>query len=347
MRYKDFETEDFLADEFFIQWVKNPNDNNRHFWEKWLAQHPEKRRVVMEAVSIISAIHYKGKFAVNDRLYIETFENIIKAEREGGHKAKNTFERRTWDFFVLFRQAAAGLLILFCLGLLYRVVFDPHAQEEVKEHEVVTLIKANPAGKKSLITLSDGSKIYLNSESEISYGSRFSDSIRRVSLKGEAFFEVAKESRPFVVETQGTQIRVLGTSFNVNQKENGSLTVALVSGKVRINDPQGNQVHLEPNEMMVKDQGGNLHKTNFDPLEITGWKDKILVFKKSAFSEVREKIEKWYGVEVRINGRINSNWSYSGIYRDETLENVLRGIFLTSGLSYDIENKTVTITNPR
>src|SRR5690606_33995540 len=109
MRYKDYDIEDFLMDEFFIQWIKNPNDNNRHFWEKWLEQHPEKRPVVMEAVSIISAIHYKGKFAVNDSLYIETFENIIKAERECGHKVKNTSERRTWDFFVLFRQVAAGL----------------------------------------------------------------------------------------------------------------------------------------------------------------------------------------------------------------------------------------------
>ena len=81
MKYKDFEIDDFLMDEFFIQWIKNPNDNNRHFWEKWLEQHPEKRPVVMEAVSIISAIHYKGKFAVNDSLYIETFENIIKAEK--------------------------------------------------------------------------------------------------------------------------------------------------------------------------------------------------------------------------------------------------------------------------
>src|SRR5690606_25765847 len=161
----------------------------------------------------------------------------------------------------------AALLILFSLGLLYQVAFDPGPLEEVAETEVITLKKANPAGKKSRITLSDGTTIYLNAESEISYSAGFSDSVRRLSLRGEAFFEVAKESRPFVVETQGTKIRVLGTSFNVNQKENGSLTVALVSGKVRINDAQGNQLNLEPNEMMVKEQDGGLRKTHFDPLE--------------------------------------------------------------------------------
>ena len=169
-----------------------------------------------------------------------------------------------------------------------------------------------------------------------------------VSLKGEAFFEVQKESRPFVVETQGTKIQVLGTSFNVNQKDNGPLMVALVTGKVRINDQQGNQVNLEPNEMMVREKGGNLYKTVFDPLEITAWKDKVLIFKSNTFSEVKDKIENWFGVKIRLKGKINSDWTYSGIYKDETLENVLRGIFLTSGLSYKIEDKkSVTITNPK
>src|SRR5690606_41101193 len=60
---------------FFIQWVKQPNENNRHFWEKWLDQHPEKREVVMQAVSIISSVHYQDKPDMEDRLYVEVFEN--------------------------------------------------------------------------------------------------------------------------------------------------------------------------------------------------------------------------------------------------------------------------------
>src|SRR5690606_21045032 len=146
-----------------------------------------------------------------------------------------------------------------------------------------TLIsRTNPAGKKSIVTLSDGTKIYLNAESEIRYASEFSDSLRLVSLKGEAFFEVEKEGRPFVVEIEQTRVRVLGTSFNINQKHNGALMVALVSSKVSINDQQGNQMNLEPSEMMVRGKDGNIHKTTFDPLEITGWKDRVLVFKKSS-----------------------------------------------------------------
>src|SRR5690554_4801757 len=121
----------------------------------------------------------------------------------------------SWITFDVIRRVAAIFLILFCLGILYQVLNNP-PKVEVVEKQAHIIKRANPAGKKSLISLSDGTKVYLNSDSEISYGSEFSDSLRHVSLKGEAFFEVAKESRPFVVETQGTKIRVLGTSFNVN-----------------------------------------------------------------------------------------------------------------------------------
>ncbi len=83
-------------------------------------------------------------------------------------------------------------------------------------------------------------------------------------------------------------------------------------------------------------------------MEITAWKDKVIVFKSSTFSEVKDKIERWFGVKIKLRGKIDPAWTYSGIYKDETLENVLRGIFLTSGLRYNIENKkSVTITNPK
>lgn len=343
MKYTEYDIDDFLLDEFFIQWVKQPNENNRHFWEKWLEQHPEKREVVMQAVSIISSVHYQEKPVMGDRLYVEVFENILKAEKDVKSLASNN---QVWNFGFPWRGMAASLLMLFCLGMVYHLLTAPPINEEAILTESVLISKSNPAGKKSILTLSDGTKIYLNAESEINYASAFSDSLRLVSLKGEAFFEVQKEGRPFVVEIGQTRITVLGTSFNVNQKEDGVLTVALVSGKVSVNDREGNRVDLEPSEMLVREKDGNIHKTAFDPLEITGWKDKVLVFNKSSLVDVKKKVEHWFGVQVQLNGQIDPGWSYSGVYKDETLENVLRGIFFTSGLSYKIEDKNVVITNP-
>lgn len=343
MKYEDYNIDDFLMDDFFIHWVKNPNDNNRHFWEKWLEQHPEKRDIVMQANLIISSVHYKSKPLMNDRRYVEAFENILKTDNNSGLK-KTKMEAEFRKPKSQWRGIAACILILFCMGIIYQLIISPNSTPEASSHNVTMIKRANPAGKKSILTLSDGSKIFLNSGSEISYTSGFNDSLRLVRLVGEAYFEVQKENRPFVVETGNTKITVLGTSFNVNQKQNGTLKVALVSGKVHINDQEGNHMQLKPSEMLVRDMDGAFHKTGFDPLTITGWKDKILVFKECSFSEVKEKVENWFGVELILQGKINTNMTYSGTYKEESLENVLRGMFLTSGLAYKIENKKVTIT---
>ncbi|MEX2594493.1 MAG: anti-sigma factor, partial [Anditalea sp.] len=147
MRYKDYDIDDFLMDEFFIQWIKNPNENNRHFWEKWLEQHPEKREVVMEAISIIGSVHYKEKSTVDNRLYIETFENIVKAEKHPVDNKSRSFKKQKRHFDFPFRQIAATLLILFCFGMMYHVVFHPPIKEVAIKNEIKTIKRANPAGK--------------------------------------------------------------------------------------------------------------------------------------------------------------------------------------------------------
>jgi transmembrane sensor len=99
--------------------------------------------------------------------------------------------------------------------------------------------------------------------------------------------------------------------------------------------------------MLSIKEDGKLYKTGFDSLEVIGWKDRVLLFRSASFGDVKQKIENWYGVELRLEGKVSQNWKYSGIYRDETLENVLRGIFITSGMKYTIENRKVTLYNPK
>ncbi|WP_373399271.1 hypothetical protein V8V91_05930 [Algoriphagus halophilus] len=80
MKYEDYELEHFLVDEFFIQWVKNPNENTTHFWEKWLVANPKKRGIVLEAAQLIKSIGYKEKPEFSNEVYIKLFENIIRFE---------------------------------------------------------------------------------------------------------------------------------------------------------------------------------------------------------------------------------------------------------------------------
>jgi ferric-dicitrate binding protein FerR (iron transport regulator) len=351
MKYQDYDIANFITNEFFIQWIKNPNENNCHFWEKWMEQHPEKRALVNEAANLIRSVQYAHSPEFTDRMYVEAFEQILRADTEFLQVKPTTAATKTptqkGNFFAFFpiRKTAASLLVLFFLYAQYEAFrYNP---DPVKEPEIPIITRSNPAGQRSIIDLPDGTKIHLNSESEIEFAQEFSADIRLVSLKGEAFFEVQKENRPFLVESGNTKIRVLGTSFNVKQKTNEPLYVALVTGKVRVNAKNGDQVTLNPDEMLVMEEGGKFYKTSFDPLGVTGWKDNNLVFKNTIFPEVIDKLELWYGVKISVKGRFDPKWTYSGVYEDEMLENVLRGICMTSGMTYEIDKKQITITNPK
>ncbi|WP_373520445.1 FecR family protein [Aquiflexum sp.] len=350
MKYRDYDIANFITDEFFIQWVKNPDENNQHFWEKWISEHPEKRTLVSEAANLIRSVKYANSPEFTDKMYIETFEQILRADHSRQVRQTNAqimTSAKKKDFYSVFpiRGIAASLLVLFCIwGQHEAVKFSP---EPVEIPEIPMVTRSNPAGQKSIIDLPDGTKIHLNSESEIKFPKDFSDDIRMVSLKGEAFFEVEKEHRPFLVQSGNTKIYVLGTSFNVNQRGNGSLYVALMTGKVSVNTENGNQMTLDPNEMLEMKKGGVFRKTGFDPMGITGWKDNYLVFKSAKLPYVKKKLETWYGVKIIFEGDFDDNWTYSGIYKDEMLENVLRGICMTSGMIYKIKNKQITITNPK
>ncbi|MCL6261103.1 FecR domain-containing protein [Aquiflexum sp. TKW24L] len=344
MKFKDYDIEHFLTDEFFIQWVKNPDENNQHFWEKWISEHPEKRQVVQKAASVIRSIQAEQNSGISDSMYVDMFENIIQADEWNRDQTYKTNISNPWFSIFSIRKIAATVVIGFCMWISYEgMIKGIKIESETLETMVVS--KANPAGKKSILLLADGTKIHLNAASKISYPEVFADNLRSVKLEGEAYFEVAKDGRPFIVSVGDNAINVLGTSFNV--KENGDgLAVALVEGKVRVNDKRGNQVLLDPNEMLVIRKDGKFYKSGFDQMEIAGWKEMYLVFNKSSFEETTSKIEEWYGVEIEVKGKISKDWVYSGQYKGETLENVLRGISHTSGLKYELTGKKVKITKP-
>lgn len=341
-KYEDYLLEDFLVDEFFIEWVKNPSANNKHFWEKWIAEHPQKREVIVIASDFIQRVSYLNSMELSDKRYVEIFENVVrKSPASNEIVGSNPTGFKKW--FFSFRQIAA----IFFLGVAVWYVWKGRTNSETIPTENVAIEemirKATPKGQKATYVLEDGSKIFLNSNSELIFPKKFNSESRKISLKGEAFFEVAEEGRPFIVESGDIAVEVLGTTFNVKRNPNGSLFVALLTGKVRIDDQKGNRLMLAPNEMMVFDQSGEFRKTGFDPLEITGWKDKTLVFKNNSILEVEVALENWFGVEISLHGDFPANWSYSGIYQDEALENVLLGLSRTTELTFSINDKKVEI----
>ncbi|WP_258104722.1 FecR family protein [Marinoscillum sp. MHG1-6] len=207
------------------------------------------------------------------------------------------------------------------------------------------ITKANPEGQKSKVHLPDGSVVYLNADSRISYLSQFSN-IREVTLEGEAYFEVVKDTeRPFVVRSGRLSTTALGTSFNIQSfKDLGEVKVTLITGKVSVDDEISKErIILSPNEqVIVNEHVSHLHKRSVSGQLVTYWKDGIIYFDKVPLKEVIAQLERWYGVEFEVNGDIH-NLKCSGTFNNEYLANVLQVLGHTLDFDYSINDKKVKI----
>jgi hypothetical protein len=158
------------------------------------------------------------------------------------------------------------------------------------------------AGQYQLV-LPDGSKVWLNSESELTYPVSFTGTSRVVHLKGEGFFDVEHlVGKPFVVKSKGQDIEVLGTAFNVSAYENdGEMTTTLVRGRVQIGATGVDERFLLKPGMQALVKNGHVHvKSGVNVEEYTAWKDGVIVLEKQNIREVLKQIERWYDVEFVV-----------------------------------------------
>ncbi|MFC5623957.1 FecR family protein [Algoriphagus winogradskyi] len=337
-KYIDFEIEDFLNDEFFIQWVKNPGEETNHFWLKWIENNPERRPVLQKAKEIIAMIDYKDRYVLSDQAYMDLYEDIV----EKSHQKRADGSHFHWSGW---HKTAAILFLVF--STVYGIdILNKRNKVESENQKVTTWLTVdNPAGQKYKFQLPDGTYVHLNAASSIAYPQNFDGEKRTVRMQGEAFFDVTKDpNRPFVIQIDNNQVTVLGTSFNLKNGEDFEL--ALVEGKVEVADSTGGVITLLPHEMLIKRKNGEVTKTDFDPLEIFGWKDQYLIFKDDSYPEVIRKMEVWFGVTINSTLKVDKGWSYSGSYHNKPLNQVLDGISISSEFDYKIKGKTVTISNP-
>ena len=156
-----------------------------------------------------------------------------------------------------------------------------------------------PRGGEYSITLSDGTIVYLNAESELRYPVKFVGEDRRVYLFGEAYFDVVHDkAHPFVVDVKNSTVRVLGTSFDVRAyADEDEVLTTLVQGSVRFSAGK-ESVILEPGEQVVLDKSGRLETREVDTYLYTAWKDGVFAFKRQRLEEIMKVVARWYDVNV-------------------------------------------------
>ncbi|MEN7547651.1 FecR domain-containing protein [Rapidithrix thailandica] len=236
------------------------------------------------------------------------------------------------------------LPLLFIVGL--------YQFNDLKPAEPVAMVrKSTQPGTRMHLTLPDSSIVWLNGDSQLSFPEKFEENERRVLLTGEAFFEVKKNpSKPFIVQTAHTEVEALGTSFNVNTTSQKQEEVALVTGKVEVRFSKGNNkvdaLQLTPNEMAKIDlENRQLSKGNFDYEDLVGWKEYILNFQNVGLEDITEKLERYYGVRIEIQGLQKSHqaWKFKARFEKQSLENVLKSLSFTKKFAFTITGKQVTI----
>jgi transmembrane sensor len=203
-----------------------------------------------------------------------------------------------------------------------------------------------PRGGEYEITLGDGTKIWLNAVSVLQFPVDFSGRERRVRLVGEAYFQVAKNGAPFIVEVNGTEVQALGTEFNINAyPEKKSLQTALVSGSVKITKGELSQL-LQPGTLATIDSTGAITVRAADIEEVTAWKKGAFIFRNTPLSAILEQLTRWYDVEIS-NPSDLPNMNFTGSFRrDHGIKNILGMIELTGDLRFEVEGRAIKVLPP-
>jgi len=299
---------------------KDDNNNLKYYlldeWKKHLANNEDEN---YNLSYLLDRIHHKIHFTEN--------------------RKKQAITRKIYRWYSV---AAAVLLIplLIAGGILF---FAKSEQEAVvvAEKPVISTIYA-PPGSRINFTLPDGTRGWLNSGSLLEYNIPFNNN-RQIAIQGEAWFDVAHDAyNPFEVSAGNSKVKVLGTKFNMNAyPEENYVEVILEEGKVEftiVGKTSG--VEMKPNERLVC-KNNSVIINNTDPLKYSGWMDGKLIFRGDPMSEVARRIERWYNVEVELVDKDLEKDIFRGTFQDDSLEEVLHYISMTSPIRYRIIERKV------
>lgn len=249
---------------------------------------------------------------------------------------RNLVRKKLKIYSFALRIAAVLLVGLIFAGILFYRQSGPVSEK--RQTQTVSV----PYGARTQFSLPDGSTVWLNSASTLTYSGNFSKQ-RKVELTGEGFFEVVKSEIPFMVNTIYGQINVLGTAFNVEAYPDNNYAVTLERGSVRLEDPEKIQEHtLFPGEQ-VRLEHGKFLKSKVRTELFTSWKDGKLIFQREPFPNMMERLERWYNVNIVYSASDFNDLWFTGTICDETLTEVMQMVCKAAPVGYHYNSQTRTI----
>ncbi len=266
----------------------------------------------------------------------EIHRNIKHILSHNEREEYSAYKQRTSNKYARLKVVATFIL-LFSLG-----IGGYFAYQDMPVPEVAWIEKSTQKGQKASITLTDGTKVYLNVDSKLSFPEYFEAQQREVILEGEAFFEVSRNpKRPFVIKSGNLTTTVLGTSFNIKAVQGEVNHVTVLSGKVKVNanDDDGtiHEVYLDPEQQAYFD--GQLTKKTVYSEQYVAWRERVIRFDELTLEEATAQLERWFNVTIDIEGEAIKKCRISGQYIDESLINVMKSFEHILGIEYQIEGE--------
>lgn len=274
---------------------------------------------------------------------------------------------------------AATLLLLAGAGYWFFVYYkDAKVISRVADNDVVQNEVVARPGSRSKVILPDGSLVWLNAESRLTYQAAFNSAKREVFLEGEAFFDVAhNEQKPFIVHTSGIDIKVLGTAFNVKSyATDGTIEATLLRGLIEVvknNDPSSPKVILRPHEKLVFNKadhsvGADVVKHRPSPasaiatvpaisisslpsnkadsvIKETSWLFDKLNFDGDSFEELAVKMERWFDVDISIKSARLRKIRLKGSFERESVIQALDALMLTTPFVYSFNGRSIVVSD--
>jgi transmembrane sensor len=295
------------------EWLAYSSDNSLYFQQLKNIWDNSERNTIDKRIDIESAFKKVSKKAIT--------KNPLKS------------------FWNQWQKIAAILLIPLILGNIFYYTIHSVNREVINEPIYNELFAA--FGTRSVVKLSDGTSVWLNSGSSLRYPDRFTGNKRTVVLKGEAYFEVESNTeKPFIVETPMISVKATGTKFNVSvypdAEEEG---VTLVSGKVEVVTNGRNNTEarseLKPNQhLSYSSATGSSTIINTDVSQYISWKDGKLIFRNEPLSHVTNRLSQVFNVDIEIRGDELKRYSYRATFQDESLAEILKLLKISAPIDY-------------
>jgi transmembrane sensor len=237
----------------------------------------------------------------------------------------------------LYRNLLKIAAVLVTGLLISAIVFYNQAKKE----PVAALFQkiTTPFGARSSFKLPDGSEVWLNSGSTISFPQQYGE-VRNVELTGQAYFKVVKDGKPFIVKTGYGTIEVTGTSFDAKAYSNEDFRTTLVEGSVKVSNNMNQVAILKPGQQSRITPANEFSFYEVNTSLTTSWREGKLIFEKEPFQNVARELERWYNVKIELQGERLKKLGYTGTIEMETFSEVLELINTTTPIRYIFDKKT-------